>query len=133
MTVPPTPGSPSGDPHQVPPGKYAPPPPAGPPPAPGAHPQQPMYVTPVSPPYYYVPPRRTNGLAVASLVLGILWLYWVGSILALVFGYVARQQIREREESGDGLAIAGIVLGWVGVSGLLFWLVVIEMLIASVS
>jgi Domain of unknown function (DUF4190) len=57
----------------------------------------------------------TNGLAVASLVLGIIWLYWVGSILALVFGYVALIQIRERHESGRGLAIAGIVLGWVGV------------------
>jgi hypothetical protein len=54
-------------------------------------------------------------MAVAAMVLGILWLYWIGSILALVFGYVARQQIRERGESGDGMAIAGIVLGWVGI------------------
>ena len=30
------------------------------------------------------------------MVLGILWLYWVGSILALVFGYIAKNQIRER-------------------------------------
>ncbi len=68
------------------------------------------------PPYGYpVPPRRTNGLAVASMVLGIIWLYWIGSVLALVFGYVARSQIRERGETGDGMAIAGIVLGWIGV------------------
>jgi hypothetical protein len=32
-----------------------------------------------------------NGLAIASMVLGILWLYWIGSILALIFGLVARQ------------------------------------------
>lgn len=63
----------------------------------------------------YAPPPRTNGLAIASLVLGILWLYWIGSILALVFGYVAKNQIRERGEGGGGLATAGIVLGWVGV------------------
>jgi hypothetical protein len=49
------------------------------------------------------------------MVLGIVWVYWIGSILALVFGYVARNQIRERGEGGDGMAIAGIVLGWVGV------------------
>ena len=55
-------------------------------------------------------------MAVASLVLGILWLYWIGSILALIFGYLARQQIRERGEGGDGLAVAGIVLGWIGVA-----------------
>lgn len=66
----------------------------------------------------YPPPRPTNGMAVASMVLGILWLYWVGSILALIFGYIARKQIRERGESGGGMAVAGIVLGWVGVATL---------------
>ena len=61
-------------------------------------------------------PTRTNGFAVASLVLGILWLYWVGSILALVFGYVARGQIEKSggTQTGGGMAIAGIVLGWIG-------------------
>ena len=65
--------------------------------------------------YGYPPPRRTNGLAIASMVLGILWLYWIGSILALVFGYTAKKQIRERGEAGGGMATAGIVLGWIGV------------------
>jgi hypothetical protein len=59
--------------------------------------------------------RPTNGMAIASMVLGILWLYWIGSILALIFGYVARNEIRKNGQSGDGMAIAGIVLGWVGV------------------
>ncbi len=64
---------------------------------------------------------RTNGLAIASMVLGIVWLWWIGSILALVFGYVALGQIRQRHEGGRGMAIAGIVLGWVGVvTGILF-------------
>jgi hypothetical protein len=61
------------------------------------------------------PVRATNGLAVASLVLGIVWVYWVGSILALIFGLVARKQIKERAQGGDGMAIAGIVLGIVGI------------------
>ncbi|HEY2265893.1 MAG TPA: DUF4190 domain-containing protein, partial [Streptosporangiaceae bacterium] len=61
------------------------------------------------------PPRPTNGMAVASLALGILWIYWIGSVLALIFGYQARKQIAERGESGAGLATAGIVLGWIGV------------------
>ncbi len=60
-------------------------------------------------------PARTNGMAIASMVLGILWIYWVGSILALIFGYIARRQIRERGEGGDGMAVAGIVLGWIGI------------------
>jgi hypothetical protein len=43
------------------------------------------------------------------------WIYWIGSILALVFGYIAKRQIAERNESGGGMATAGIVLGWIGV------------------
>ena len=54
-------------------------------------------------------------MAIASMVLGILWVYWVGSILALVFGYIALRQIKERNEAGHGMALAGVVLGWVGV------------------
>ncbi len=58
-----------------------------------------------------------NGMALTSMILGILWLYWIGSILALVFGYRARREIRDSNgsQSGDGMATAGIVLGWVGV------------------
>ena len=76
-------------------------------------------------PYPYARPQSTNGLAIASMVLGILWVYWIGSILALVFGYVARDQIKRSGQAGDGMAIAGIVLGWVGIGflilGLAFW------------
>jgi len=64
--------------------------------------------------------RKTSGMAIASLVLGILWIYWLGSILALVFGYIAKREIRESREpvEGNGLATAGIVLGWVGIGTL---------------
>jgi len=54
-------------------------------------------------------------MAIASMVLGILWIYWIGSILALIFGYMSLRQIKQRNEAGRGMAIAGIVLGWVGV------------------
>ena len=66
-----------------------------------------------------------NGYAVASLVLGVLWLCWLGSVLAIVFGQVARGQIRQRQQRGDLMALTGIVLGWVGITFLflfLFWL-----------
>lgn len=88
---------------------------------------------PYSPPGYPVYPaqRPTNGLAIASLVLGILWLLWIGSILALIFGYRARNQIRERNEGGDGLAIAGIVLGWVGIGTLAFYIITFIIVFAA--
>jgi hypothetical protein len=62
----------------------------------------------------------TNGMAVASLILGIAGLTVVptiGSVLALILGYMARRDIRQRptETTGEGLATAGVVMGWIGV------------------
>jgi hypothetical protein len=37
-------------------------------------------------------------------------------VLALVFGFLARRQIRESGQSGEGMAIAGIILGLIGVA-----------------
>jgi Domain of unknown function (DUF4190) len=71
---------------------------------------------------------QTNGYAIASLVLGIVWIWAIGSILALIFGYKAKAEIDRSygRQSGRGMAIAGIVLGWIGVVGtaLLFALVI---------
>lgn len=83
-------------PGQAPAGGYQSPPVPGywsPPPAPG-----------------FVPVTRTNGLAIASLVLGILWLFWLGSLVGLVLGLVALKQIKDRNQGGRGIAIAGVVL-----------------------
>jgi hypothetical protein len=68
---------------------------------------------------------KTNGLAIASLVLGILWVYWIGSVLAVIFGHVALSQIDKSggTQTGRGMAIAGLVLGWIGVGVLLIILV----------
>jgi hypothetical protein len=89
---------------------------------------------PVQPGYapVFVPATKTNGFSIASLVLGILWIYWIGSILALVFGYVAKSQIDRSGglQSGRGMAIAGIVLGWIGVAVLIL---VIALIIIGVS
>ena len=95
------------------------PPPAAPlPPPPYQATYQAPYQAPYQPTYPVVAPRATNGMAIAAMVLGILWLYWVGSILALIFGYIALNQIKQRHESGRGMAIAGVVLGWIGVGTL---------------
>jgi hypothetical protein len=62
--------------------------------------------------------RKTNGMAVASLVLGICWIWGLGSLLAVIFGAIARKQIRENAEewTGKGMANWGYWLGIVGVS-----------------
>lgn len=68
---------------------------------------------------------KTNGLAVASLVLGIVWIYWIGSVLAVIFGAVAINQIEKSggTQGGRGLALAGFVLGLVGM-GTLFMITI---------
>lgn len=63
------------------------------------------------------PIRQTSGLAIASLVSGILgWtiLPWLGSIVAIVTGHIARGEVRRAPDrlEGSGLALAGLILGY---------------------
>jgi len=60
------------------------------------------------------PAPRTNGKAVGSAVCGLLCLASFGltGIPAVVLGHSARAEIRRTGEGGDGLALAGLVLGW---------------------
>jgi hypothetical protein len=98
-----------------------------PPPLPPAPPRPPALPRPLAAVASVVP---TSGMAIASLVLGIgglTILPLLGSIAAIILGYMARKDIRHRpgQVSGDGLALAGIVLGWISVGlavlGLLFF------------
>lgn len=73
-------------------------------------------------------PQKTNGMAVASLVLGIVWIAGIGSVLAVIFGFMSRKRIEQSQgrESGGGLSVAGIVLGFVGIVGAIgFWLSIV--------
>src|ERR1700758_689309 len=91
-------------------------PPGGPP---YYEPQQPYGQYGQQPP----PPmsRRTNGFAIASLILGILG----GVLLSVIFGIIALTQIKGRGQAGRGMAIAGLVLSaaWIVVGVLLVVLV----------
>ncbi len=76
-------------------------------------------------------PPSTSGKAIASLVLGIVGLLTcgclIGSILAIVFGSMAKKEIAASggAKSGAGLAQAGFILGIVGVAlAVLYWIVV---------
>ena len=68
----------------------------------------------------YRPGTSTSSLAVVSLVFGIMaWcvLPFVGAIVAIICGHLARSEIRRRpvdsRPEGDGMAVAGLVLGYV--------------------
>jgi hypothetical protein len=80
------------------------------------------YYDPYGQPYY--PPAQpalpTSTMAVISLISGILGftaLPVLGSIVAIMTGYMARTETRAYppRASGDGLASAGIIMGWIAV------------------
>lgn len=72
--------------------------------------------------------QATNGMAVASLVVGIVGLVlWPLSLIAITLGIVGKAQTNKTGQPGGGLAIAGIVLGSLVVVTAVF----VFMLIAS--
>jgi len=72
-----------------------------------------------------VPP--TNGLAIGSMVCGFAGIVTFGfaAIPAVILGHIARSQIRQTGEPGDGMAVTGLVLGYMGILGLLFMILII--------
>ena len=79
--------------------------------------------------------KRTEGFAIASLVCGILGFFGVpivGSILAIVFGSVARKRIAQDPNlGGTEMARAGMIIGWIGaVLGILAIVLVIVLAFA---
>lgn len=70
--------------------------------------------------------RPTNGMAVASLIASIggwTLVPVIGWVLGIIFGHIARSQIRTSNEQGTGFALAGLVIGYVSIAlvvGLVF-------------
>jgi hypothetical protein len=64
----------------------------------------------------FVRAAPTNGLAIASLAFGVLWMWWIGSVLAVVFGHLALNQIQRspHRQGGRGIALTGLALGYLG-------------------
>ena len=82
----------------------------------------PAPVPPPVPPVFVQPrTKRINPYAIASLAMSLLWIAWLGSIAAVIFGHIALRQIARSRgtESGSGLAIAGLALGYVGLAVLI--------------
>jgi uncharacterized membrane protein len=92
--------------------------PAGPYPTPAAWPV-PLYQPPLPQP---IP--GTNSMAIAAMVLGVAEFFTAGltAIPAVICGHVARRQMRQTAQRGDGLATGGLVLGYMAI---IFWTVLI--------
>jgi hypothetical protein len=87
---------------------YPPPPPVSAVPDSGyTYYQQPVAYQP-NPYTQYQPIPPNNGLAIASMIMAIIGF----GPIAAIMGHIARGQIRSRGESGEGFALAGIIVGW---------------------
>src|SRR4051794_21153830 len=65
------------------------------------------------------PAGPNQGAAVAALIFGIVGFVlcpFVGSVLALVLGYRAKRGIEAAGGSAGGVALAAIVVGWLGLA-----------------
>jgi hypothetical protein len=89
---------------------------------------------PPAPPAPPAPPKN-NALAIASLVCGVaqLMLWPLATIPAVMLGHVARRQIRRTGEQGAGMALAGLILGWIGVGFTALLVLVAILLTVAVS
>lgn len=107
-------------------------PPAPPVPPPPAYTYAPPPGFPPPPPAYPVK-AKTNGLALASMILGIVGItvglclifFPVMPILAVVFGHLGLSQTRSTGAPGRGYAIAGLVTGYIGIALAILWLIAI--------
>ena len=132
-------------PAKTPPTPPTPPVPPVPPPAADANvpPQPNPYAAPATQPnpyaqptpyagapgYVYAPGPRTNTMAIIGFVLA-----FVVSVAGIVCSHIALSQIKKTGEGGRGLALAGLILGYVFTGfWVLYFLVFIIIFVVSIS
>lgn len=78
----------------------------------------------------YTHPPETSGKAIGSLVSGILCFFLPASILAVVLGHLSMSEIRRSNGRlrGSGLALAGLILGYMGIA-----VIPLVLIIAAIS
>jgi hypothetical protein len=98
-------------------------------------PPSPPQASPTAPPAAVQMVKKTSGMAVAALVMGILGFFTgITSILAIIFGGVALNETSKNPDfSGRGMAVAGLVLGIIVFVGGLFWLIIFIAIAATAA
>lgn len=129
---PPGPSDPYGAPPAVP--DYGSSTPPGYPVAPGYG--APGYGAPGA--YGYPPQRRTNGMAVGSLIASLVgFATCVGWPVGIILGHIALKQIKQTGEDGGGMAKAGLIIGYIctilAVLGTIAYIVLIVWLVGQDS
>jgi hypothetical protein len=97
----------------------------------GAYPP-PVYGTP------YATGPRTNALSIVSLISSLVGLFIIpiiASIVGVITGHMALGQVKRNGENGRGMALAGVIIGWVSLGlwiiGIIFFIWFFAALAAS--
>jgi hypothetical protein len=107
------------------------------------YPQAPMYPQQMgyAAPMYGAPSNAGQGLGVASMILGILALpatcfYGTGlvfAILAVIFGHIARTQSQRANGQANGMAVAGLICGYIALAIVVIAIVFMLVILGSIS
>lgn len=77
------------------------------------------------PGYVYQPLPPNNVLAIVGMcasIFGVVSSFFIAGVAGIIMGHIARKQIRERGERGDGMALAALWVGYIGtILWILFW------------
>lgn len=84
-------------------------------------------VPPIAPVYSAPLVAKTNTLAIVSLITSILWF---PAVVGVITGHIAISQIKRTGESGRGLAIAGLIIGYLAIAGSVVWMLIWGALLA---
>lgn len=128
--TPPPPGAPPQAPSYAPPAGYGYAPPPAPPYAGEPPHAQPQYAPPpygAAPGYPYAPGPaygypgvKTNVLAIVSMIASIVGFLWIlpffGPLTGVITGHISLRQISRTGEKGRGMALAGVIVGYVGLA-----------------
>ncbi|HEU0182561.1 DUF4190 domain-containing protein [Agromyces sp. NPDC004153] len=139
------------------PGGAVPPPPPPPPPAPDYGTPQPQQPAPAygqqapaygqpAPAYgqpapgygqpYGQPAKKTNVLAIVSLIAsiaGFVIAWGIGSIVGIICGHISLSQIKKTGEEGRGLAVAGLIVGYIGLALAILSVIVLAIVFGSIA
>lgn len=95
-----------------------------------AAPQQPQYAAPQ--PQYAAPQQPanppTNTMAIIALIAS-----FIISLVGVILGHISLSQIKKTGEGGRGLAIAALIIGYIGIAGWIIGIFVWIAVIASVG
>ncbi len=77
---------------------------------------------------------KTSTLSIISLIAGILGIFLIGSMIAIICGHIAHSEIKNSHGklSGNGLATSGLILGYLGVAFWVIWALVSILMVVRV-